>query len=99
MFPYNSVRKNSRVIIYGAGQVGRSMIDSLKENHYCEVVLWIDQFFDNECVKSPNCLLNMPYDDYDHIILATLNPFFAEEMKWNLKDMGIPEERFICMVS
>lgn len=89
------VLPDSRIVLYGAGQIGRELVRRLNESHYCKVVLWVDQCFDNECIKSPNCLLNMTHGEYDFIVLATKNPFFAEEMKQNLLDMKIPEKRIL----
>ena len=91
-----AVLKNSRIVVYGAGQIGRELVRQLEENQYCNIALWIDQCFDNERIMSPNSLLNMPHEQYDFIVLATTNLFFAEEMKSNLIDMGISEK---CIVS
>jgi len=98
IFPYDVVKRNSKIIIYGAGQVGREFIHQLNSNNFCEVILWIDKSFDNECVMPPDRLLIISRDDYDYVVLATLNRFFTEEMKCNLTDMGVPEERIISCI-
>lgn len=89
------VLPGSRIVVYGAGQVGQALVHKLGETGYCNVVLWIDQCFDNKCILSPNSLLNMSPQDYDYIVLATKNPFFAEEMRTNLIDMKISEKNII----
>lgn len=98
IFPYDLVKKNSKVVIYGAGQVGREFVRQLKLNCYCNVVFWVDRSFKNERVSSPDCLLNMPQDDYDYIVLATTSGLYAEEMKCNLIDMKISEERIVSCI-
>lgn len=94
-FPYAMVKQNSRVIIYGAGQVGTTVVGSLRKNKYCEVVLWIDQCCDNVNTVSPDRLKDVPPDAYDYVVLATASSVFAEEMRNKLKSMDIPEERIV----
>lgn len=89
------VSKDSRIVIYGAGQVGKELIRSLKESNYCDVVLWIDKCFDNENIMSPEHLREIPQNQYNYIILATKNPTFAKEMRCNLLDMGILEDKIV----
>lgn len=91
-----AVPKGSRIVIYGAGQIGRELVRQLEQSRYCQVVLWVDQCFDNEHIMSPNSLLNFPQDAYDRIVLATRNPFYAREMKNNLLEMEIREEQIVA---
>jgi wyosine [tRNA(Phe)-imidazoG37] synthetase (radical SAM superfamily) len=95
IFPYGQVRQNSNIVIYGAGQIGREIVTLLKSNCYCNVILWVDKSFDNECIMPPERLIDTPHTDYDYVILATLNKAFAEEMKSKLIKMGVPEEQII----
>lgn len=90
------IQTDSKVVIYGAGQIGRELVQRLKENQYGEIVLWVDKCFDGECVVSPDNLRGLSHKEYDFIILATRNAAFAKEMHDNLIDMGITEE---CIVS
>lgn len=94
-FPYKSVKKGSKVIIYGAGQIGQIVVDSLKQNGFCEVFLWIDKCGHGDCVQKPEALINIGKEDYDYIILATINSSYACEMRNNLKNMGISDEIII----
>ena len=94
-FPYDKVSRNSRVIVYGAGQIGNIIVNTLKKNSYCKIIKWVDQCFDNQSIASPNCLLNMSQDEYDYIIVATINPTFGEEIRANLCDMGVAPNKII----
>lgn len=93
----SSIQKNSRIVVYGAGQVGKELINNLEENHYCDVVLWIDQCFDNAKVMSPAILFNMSQEQYDAVVLATKTSSFINEMKKKLSDMDIPEEKIVSV--
>ena len=94
-FPYKAVKKDSRIVIYGAGQVGREYMRQIEETQYCEVVRWIDKNPDSECVEPPECLLDMSPKSYDAVVLAAKSPAFREEMKLSLKNAGVPDERII----
>lgn len=95
LFPYEKVKKGSKIVIYGAGFVGQTIRQELIQKNYCDIISWVDQCFDNMCTKSPNTLLNMPGDNYDKVVLATINETFAMEMRRNLVDMGISEEKIV----
>ncbi len=95
LFPYEAVRRGSRVVIYGAGEVGKKIVQMINEYSYCSDILWIDQQFNNESIQSPNRLLNLPHNHYDFVILATANSFFELEMRSNLRDMGIPDRQVL----
>lgn len=95
LFPYEKVKKGSRIVIYGAGFVGQTIRQELIQKNYCDIISWVDQCFDDVCTKSPNTLLNIPGDNYDKVVLATINETFSMEMKKNLVDMGISEEKIV----
>lgn len=42
IFPFNMVRKGSKVLLYGAGNVGRQFYRQVTTLNYCEIVGWID---------------------------------------------------------
>lgn len=90
-----SVKKGSRIIVYGAGQVGKALVQQLEKSRFCQIVSWVGRNFDNQCVLSPDILLDMPQENYDLIVLATKVYAYNEEMRCNLLDMGIPAERIV----
>jgi hypothetical protein len=94
-FPYRAVKKDSRIILYGAGQIGREYMRQLEETQYCRVVLWVDRDGNDEHVVSPSRLNGMKPDEYDAVVLATNNPIFAEEMKKVLSGFDVPDERVV----
>jgi hypothetical protein len=94
-FPYRAVKKDSHIVLYGAGQIGREYMRQLEETRYCKVVLWVDEDCDDERVTSPSRLRDMNPDEYDAVVLATRNPVFAGEMKKTLSDFGVSDERVV----
>ena len=95
-FPYKTIEKDSRIIIYGAGQVGREYMRQLEETKYCIVECWIDKVFDNNRIMPPEHFLSIPEDAYDAVLLATKSSVFLEEMKLFLNNAGVPDNRIVC---
>lgn len=96
--PYTKIEKGSKVVVYGAGQIGSAMVKRLNKNRYCDVVLWVDKCFDGIHTQSPNALLNMDFEEYDYVIIATTNLAYMIEIKENVKSMDIPENKIITCV-
>jgi len=95
VFPYELINKDSKVIIYGAGQIGREYVRQLQKTEYCQLVLWVDKQSMNEHVNTPDLLLSFSKDNFDFIILATRNSAFLQEMQKIVKNAGIPEARVV----
>ena len=95
-FPYANVKKDSRIILYGAGQIGREYMRQISQTQYCSVVLQVDKNYCDECsVFAPSAIKKMKLDEFDCIVLATRNPKFIDEMMQVLEDLGIPNECII----
>ena len=47
IFPYGNVKKDSRVILYGAGKIGKSFYDQIQATQYCRIILWVDRKAEN----------------------------------------------------
>ena len=107
VFPYKYVEPNSKVQIYGAGEVGKSYYVSLKQSKYAEVMGWYDRnakngdmYFGNTQILDPQYIKN---EEADKIIIAINDPVVAEEIKLNLIREGISADKvfwskpYICM--
>ena len=75
MFPYEELDRNQKIVLYGAGVVGKSYYRQLIENHYCEIVLWVDREF--ETIRTSMYPVNNPEEikkvEYDYIVIAGVN--------------------------
>ncbi len=72
LFPYEKVPAGSRIILYGAAEVGGSYYNQLQQNHYCKLMCWSDIRFEElkeKGVVSPDAILDTPYD---YIVIAVL---------------------------
>lgn len=86
LFPYEKIPTSSKIILYGAGYVGKSYYKQLQENQYCKIVLWVDQEYRNISnqsyhVDSPEKIINYKYD---YILIAVQYMSTAERIKTDI---------------
>lgn len=88
IFPAHLIPKDSRIVLYGAGKVGRSYYAQLLNSQYCKVVLWVDKGYERigEPVKAPEKICHIPYD---YLLIAIQNDEIAKEIQQELVGMGI----------
>lgn len=96
LFPFSQVRKGSRVIIYGAGIVGRSYVNCIKAGEYVTLAGWVDRNYKerNELqgVESPEIIFSR---EFDTLIIAIENERTVEKVKRFLLENGVPENKII----
>lgn len=96
-FPYYLLEQGSRVVLYGAGNIGRRYYSQLSDNKYVEVVKWVDKDF--ERMRSAGYLVDeistIRDIDYDVVFLAVADKSVAKEIMHNLELLGIDRNRII----
>lgn len=96
MFPYSLVKKDSKIILYGEGKVGREFYLQLHYNKYCSVEAWVDKAFDIFDVKYPfDKIENITNYDFDYIVIALADSAQADSVKAYLVNKGIDKEIII----
>ena len=89
--------KDSRIILYGAGVVGRSYWNGLRYGEYAEVVSWVDKNYERKLegqviIENPK---EISQREFDYIIIAIENENVAREIKGSLLELGIQSEKII----
>lgn len=97
VFPFQNVEKNSRVILYGAGLLGRKYIEQNLVYDFCNIVLWVDRncmegSFNGFSIEKPEVI---KLYSFDYIVIAIDNYFTALEVKSELYKMNISKEKII----
>lgn len=100
LFPFSLVPKNSRIILYGAGNVGKDFYLQLrmiaKSECYCEIVAWVDRAFSIYQMKPPfDYVENILNHSFDYVVIAVRNPQTAQDIKNDLKEQGVPESKIV----
>lgn len=97
VFPYDNVPKGSRIIIYGAGTVGRDYYSQVSKTGYCKIAAWVDRAYDrldcNEnCIESPEII---KYTDYDYIVIAIKDISVRNVVKEYLLSIHVQENLIV----
>lgn len=96
-FPYDKIKRNSCIAIYGAGQVGKSYYSQIRDFGYARVVAWVDNswkhYMDLEFPVSPIDLLLKC--SFDYVVIAIQNEKIVNEVRDNLIGWGIDNSKII----
>lgn len=93
LFPFGTMKKEDRIVIYGAGRFGCELKSLLEKRGYCNIVAWVDKASKKE-IRPLECLEEL---EYDKIIIAVLLSKVALEIKQELLMRNV-EKTKICAV-
>lgn len=98
-FPYDKVKKDSRIVLYGAGKVGVSYYEQIQESKFCDIILWVDKNYMNLCFlnKDVKNVEKIKKNDFDKILIAMENTDIAEKIK-NELEKDFPELKYKFIV-
>lgn len=96
-FPFDIVKRRSKVIIYGAGAVGNAYMQQMKTTKYCTVVLWVDKKYKElqkmaKSVSSPEAIQNTVFDS---LVIAVEQKELAQAIREELLSNGVPENKIL----
>lgn len=95
LFPYNLVQPYSEIVIYGAGEVGKSYVTELLQNEYAKILGWYDKekygdIFGDILIRNPKEIIK---EDMDYLIIAINDKDSAIRIRKKLIDMGVSEKK------
>lgn len=95
--PGMNILNGKRVVIYGAGSVGKNYMSQLLSEQNCTIMAWVDQKFKRNahiiCI-TPQQLKEI---DYDFILIAIKDIKTADEIKRQLLELEIDKEKILWM--
>jgi len=96
-YPYYGRLEGKRVILYGAGNVGKLYRRHILQDKECTLVAWVDR--DAEKYRKENldvinveCIMN---EEYDYLIVAVAIERVYLQIKESLQNMGVPKEKIL----
>lgn len=99
LFPYTLVKKGSRIIVYGAGNIGVEMVNAIDSTSKYEIVAWVDK----NPKENPRSMhkvepLSVIFErEFDYIVVAILVANTSIAVKTELIQQGISEEKIVLM--
>lgn len=98
VFPYGAVEDGSRVVIYGAGEVGRSYVRQIRDEKKVLLGAWVDgnacriKEMEGAAVVPPEWLRDT---DFDYVVIAAASMVTALEIMDILDSAGIAPEKVV----
>lgn len=90
---------DKKIVVYGAGKVGKDYIRQIKKEKMCKEFIWVDKNYASketymeEHVCSPEKILAY---EFDYILIAINNDVIIKEIKSELqKKFGVSSEKII----
>lgn len=97
IFPFCDVEKESRVILYGAGEFGVKYMEQNEKYGFCNIICWVDRNY-KKMKNSAREILDpkvMKEKEFDYVIIAIDNYHIAMEIKSYLLELCVPEKKII----
>lgn len=96
LIPYGGIRRDSRVVLYGAGSAGIHLHSYLKSIKTIKIVKWVDEKYkilpEEYEIANPQSILDM---EFDYIIISVLRGLVVQEIKKKLKEYGIDDDKIL----
>ncbi len=86
LFPYSQIEKNSKIMLYGAGKVGRTFYQQIKKTQYCHIEAWVDKkerMYDGCTIHRPE---EADWDKCEKIVIAIEKESIAQDIENTLID-------------
>ena len=101
LFPFEKIPYNSKVLIYGAGDVGQEYLKQIIATGYCEILGFVDYAYDRYPamivpIYSPE---QIAYIQYDYIVLALKTGIYIQEIMQTLLSQNISKEKIVYIGS
>lgn len=95
--PYRNIPFGSRIVLYGAGDVGRDYYNAVVDSKYCVIVAWADreyEKFDNMEMEIINPLRIIEFE-FDYVLIAVYSIKAKNEIKDFLASLGVEKRKLI----
>lgn len=95
-FPAEKMEKSSKIVLYGAGEVGKVVMKQIQSAANYWLALWVDTNFErygNEIV-SPDLISET---EYDYVLIAVSRREVAKQITFYLKNRCVPEKKICYM--
>lgn len=91
IFPFKSLKKGDRILLYGAGRFGKALYQYIAESNACEIIAWTDK----SKVEGITPVEKALEREYDKIVIAVLLADVAEEIRAELLSRGVDAYKIV----
>lgn len=106
-FPFEKVPRDSRIIIYGSGAIGKSYIKQIDYTRYCEIKALLDRnksSWNRNDRKRERIECSDPLEIeklkglFDYVVIASRGGKNMRDMKNTLLSAGVPDDQIVSYV-
>lgn len=95
--PFLNVNHHSKVVVYSSGSFGQHILSTNTKTNYFKIIKWIDVDYHHlnvggNVVKPLSSIKN---EEFDFLIIATIDPSIHDSIKMELGLMGISDNKFV----
>lgn len=97
LFPFWKISQSDKVILYGAGDLGKEYFSQNELYNFCKIVMWADRNFielqrQGKVVSNPECI---EFVEFDYLLIAVKSIELAQEIRNDFIKRGISKEKII----
>lgn len=97
VFPFWRVGCNTKIILYGAGELGKEYFRQNECYRFCRIIMWADKNFvdmrrQGKNISDPELI---DHTEFDYLLIAIKNIELAQEVRDNFIKNGISAEKII----
>lgn len=94
LFPFDRIPRGAKIILYGAGRVGKTYHHQICLSGYCKIVAWVDKGkeADNQDIKGVGVISS---EVFDYIVIAVENKKTQKDIYKELEKIGIKCEKIV----
>lgn len=99
LYPFEKITIHSRIIVYGAGNIGKNIVSYLQKTSEYELAAWVDKKLSGKLIFDVR-IKGVEYiqeAEYDYVVLATNRTMYINEMRCALKKMGVDENKVLSV--
>ena len=95
--PFLEVEKDSKVVVYSSGSFGQHILSTNLKTDFFKIINWVDvDFHDLEIGgNSVQPISAVSNDEFDYLIIATINPSVHKLIENELGLMGIDKNKIV----
>ena len=95
--PFLQVKHNSKIVVYSSGSFGQHILTTNLKTQFFEIIKWIDVDFHDLNIGgiSVQPISSVDPNEFDFLIIATINPSTFKSIKNELGLIGINETKII----
>lgn len=92
--PFANVPKGAKIVVYSSGSFGQHILSTNLKTGYFKIVKWVDVDFHDLNIGdvSVEPISSVNEEDFDYLIIATINPSTHKLIKSELLLMGIHDD-------